>query len=103
MQQAQQEIKRFQEIINASTETQGAEKLDEIKERILKTLFKTNTHFSVANLASEFSIEESLIQYHIDDLFNQKFIIYGPLLHNAPMYYKIGEAGRKYVVEQTRT
>ena len=103
LQQAQQEIKRSQEIINTGAEAQGIEKLNEIEESILETLFKTNTHFSVANLALEFSIEESPIKYHIEHLLSMKFLGYGPTSMNAPMYYVISEAGRKYVVEQIRT
>ena len=103
LQQAQEDVKRLQEVVEASTETKGVKKLSEIEQQILSTLFETNTYFSPAQLAAQFSVEESLMQYHIDHLFNIQLLGYGPITANEPMYYVLSEEGRKYVVEEIRS
>ena len=96
---AHQEVDRLNEIIKASTESQSNEKLDEVKENILKTFFNVNGHAGIAHLSSHLSIDKGLVQYHIDILKENKLIDLGPLMINSPATYKLSKAGRKYVVE----
>ncbi|MCU7795853.1 MAG: ArsR family transcriptional regulator [Candidatus Thiodiazotropha sp. (ex Myrtea spinifera)] len=97
---AEQEIKRLNEIINSSAESQSSNELDEVKANILKTLFKTNSHASISQLSSHLGIEGSLVQYHIDGLKENDLIAYGPLMVNSPATYRLSNNGRKYVVEE---
>jgi regulator of replication initiation timing len=97
---ARKKIEGLNKIINSSAESQGYKELGEVKENILKTLFETNHKTTTAGLASHFSIDESLVQYHIDHLKENGLIYHGPLMANRPMTYKISPEGRKVVVEK---
>lgn len=99
LQQANQDIDRLQKIIDAAAKSQSEEKLDEVKEGILKTLFEANSEANIRQLAQHVKLQESVIQYHIDNLKEQKLIKHGPLYINQPLTYEISQEGRKYVIE----
>ncbi len=96
---ANQEIERLQKIIDTAAESQGGEKLDEVKENILKALFESNNNASIKQLAQHFQLQESVVDYHIDFLKEQKLIKHGTLRMNHPITYEISKDGRKYVIE----
>ena len=98
--QARQEIVRLNEIIDASAESQGSEKLDEAKINIITMLFKANGHATVSQLSSHLGLEEGVVQYHIDSLKEDGLIGHGPLRINSPVTYKLSKDGRKCVVEE---
>jgi regulator of replication initiation timing len=97
---ATQEAARLQKIINSATEAQSGDKLDEAKEQILKKFFETNSYFTTAQLSQSLSMDESLVQYHIDALKDSGLVIHGALRVNSPVTFKISSEGRKVVVEQ---
>ena len=100
LQQTTQDVARLQDMIDSATESQSGDKLDEVKERILKIFFETNSDFTIAHLSQSLGIEESLVQYHIDTLKESELVAYGPLRINSPTTFKISTQGRKVVVEQ---
>ena len=101
--QAEKEIERLTEIIEASAKHQSSEKLDKIKESILKTLFETNRTYDILQFASALRIDESLVRYHVDDLKDKGLINIGQIILNSPITYCISKTGRKYVVEEIST
>lgn len=101
--QAEKEIKRLTEIIEAGTKHQSSKKLDKIKESILKALFEANRDCDVSQFASTLRIDESLVRYHVDDLKDKGLINIGQRILNSPITYCISQTGRKYVVEEIST
>jgi DNA-binding MarR family transcriptional regulator len=98
--QAEKEIERLQKLVDSAIDSQNESKLDEVKERILKAFFEANSHTTISNLAAHIGLDESLVQYHIDQLKEKGLVAYGPLMANSPATFKISPSGRKIVVEE---
>jgi predicted ArsR family transcriptional regulator len=99
LEQANKEVFRLQETIESANKSKSGDKLDEEKENILKVLFESNSNASIEQLAQHFQLQESVVEYHIDDLREKKLLDHGPLIVNHPLTYEISKLGRKYVIE----
>ena len=74
--------------------------LNETTKSILNKLFEINREITTNSLAKVLDLKETIVQYHIDNLLENKLITTGPRILNEPTTYIINKEGRKYVVEK---
>lgn len=82
------------------------ENLPQEQQDILKCLFETNSRVREELLARQLNLEIGVLNYHLDELLEKKFLdnpgyIMGNPLSGSGGYreHSISKAGRKYVVE----
>ena len=96
---AKQEIDRLEKALLSTSEYNIKKEPNEAQAKILENFFNDNNGYSISQLAQNFQLQESVVQYHIDCLIEYKLVQIGPALINKPRTYKITKKGRAYVVE----
>lgn len=99
LEQAKQEIVRFEKILDTNTGTDALAEQDDISSRILKKLCETNEDITVEDLAEFFDVQVYSMQSQIDELMEKSLVDYGSLMLGEQATYLISEEGRKYVDE----
>jgi hypothetical protein len=111
--QAEKEIEKLRNIVEATGKHQSTVKLNNVTEKILKHLFDAACALSAEDVAAHFKLELSVVSYHFDQLLEREFILLhsfaqavSPLIavrggsdRDRPATYIIALEGRRYAVE----
>ncbi len=100
--QANNEIKRIQQIIEASTTSDGVEKLGDVELQIIHFLFENNSSFSAEELANIINQNANTTKYHLNNLLELD-LLSRSMFVGAPATYRISNNGIKHVVESQNT
>jgi phage shock protein A len=103
-----EEKKRLNEIIKTFQENQGVKQLDKITEKALQLFFDKAKKLDVEYLSSSLSLQQSVVNHHLDILRKNKMILQTRAgakimgIESTPGF-SITSKGREYVIENMST
>ena len=100
--EAHAEIKRLQDQLQISTDSNTAHEFKPEEMKILEFLFKNDDHFALEFLAQVIGADSNTAKYYVNNLLDKE-MLYRSLWFDAPATFRISDSAVKYMVERDRT